>query len=138
MAILWIILFFCLNGTLFAPDPTQGNIESGYEHFVSHMNDLFSRCERFLGTSDPLVIEDTIMRLEATIRILRISRDSIDPPLSTETQHYLTTLINQVREILAAWRKSACNHRQLGKLYHIDFKGNGTVMTGSIFLITCE
>ena len=123
-----LLFLFFFTHSAFSPNPQEMYIpqqQTGYEHFTSHLNELFLRCERFFGTSDPLVIEDMIMRLEATIRILRITRDSIDPPLSTETVNFLNTLINQVREILAAGKKSMSDHRQLGKFsyftnLHID------------------
>lgn len=87
----------------------------GYEAFVAHINTLLTHCQRKFGTTDPFLIEDTIMRLEGVIRTLRIVSDSSHVNISTEAQDFLTGLVKDIELILSMWRNCACNHRQLGK-----------------------
>jgi hypothetical protein len=114
---------------IIAPDPNQGDGESeedtvvdravmangGYDGFVTQLNTLLTHCQRNFGTTDPLLIEDTIMRLEGVIRTLRIVNDLADTPISTQGQDFVSGLEKDVEVILSMWRNCACNHRQLGK-----------------------
>ena len=100
-----------------APNPNQNvNINhDGYERFVTHIHSLVRHCQRHFATRDPLLIEDTIIRIEGTIRTIRVVIDSVQPPISQETQDVLAAVITQLKGILSEWRHLARHHQQLGE-----------------------
>jgi len=69
------ILHICFFTLLFnhslviviSPPPDDADINGqfqSYELFVEHIQSIYQHCERHFGTTDPLIIEDTILRLE--------------------------------------------------------------------------
>jgi hypothetical protein len=125
----WMIVISVLSQCITAPDPIQYDdiaresergptlpVEgNGYEQFEAHLNSIMMHCLRHFGTTDPLLVENTTLRLECAIRTMRIVQDSANPPLSREPQDFLTALIKDVEVVLSMWRNCAYNHRQLGE-----------------------
>ena len=56
--------FLFNHSVVISPPPDINGQFENYEVFVQHIESLYRHCDRLFGSTDPLIIENTILRLE--------------------------------------------------------------------------